>query len=49
MQSIKKILLGISVILFAILIHLFFNDGYGTDFIGIIGFVLVIVGYYSKG
>lgn len=48
MNSIKKILLGISIILFTILIHLFFNDGYVTDFIGIIGFVLVVIGYMSK-
>ena len=48
MESIKNILIGIAIILLTILIHLFLNDGYVTDFIGVIGVILVIVGYYSK-
>ena len=48
MKSIKNILIGIAIILLTILIHLFLNDGYITDFIAVIGVILVIGGYYSK-
>ncbi|MCI6668633.1 hypothetical protein [Romboutsia timonensis] len=48
MDSIKKMLLGIAILLLTIIIHLFLNEGYITDFISIIGVILVIVGYYSK-
>lgn len=41
-------LLGIAIILLTIIVHLFFNEGYITDFIAIIGCILVVVGYYSK-
>ena len=48
MDSIKKMLLGIAILLLTIIIHLLLNEGYITDFISIIGVILVIVGYYSK-
>lgn len=47
-DSIKNMLLGIAILLVTIIVHLFLNDGYITDFIAIVGVILVIVGYYSK-
>ena len=47
MDSIKNMLLGIAILLVTIIVHLFLNDGYITDFIAIVGVFLVIVGYYS--
>lgn len=41
-------LLGIAIILLTILVHLFINEGYITDFIAILGVIPVVVGYYSK-
>ena len=40
MDSIKKMLLGIAILLLTIIIHLFLNEGYITDFISIIGVIL---------
>lgn len=49
MQGIKKMLLGIAIMLAVIVFHLFYiNDGLWTDFIAIIGFIFVIKGYNSK-
>ena len=44
-KDIKIMLLGIAIILFTIVLHLFLQDGLLTDLIAIIGLLLVIVGY----
>lgn len=46
-NSIKKMLLGISIMLITIIIHLFYQDGLWTDFIAIIGFILIVKEYFS--
>ena len=47
-DSIKNMLLGIAILLVTIIVHLSFCQWYITDFIAIVGVILVIVGYYSK-
>lgn len=47
MNEIKEMLLGIAIILVTILIHLFLEVKLLTDFIAIIGFILVLEGYFS--
>ena len=46
MNQIKNILLGIRVILIVILIHLFIEIPLSTDFLAIIGIVIVLLGYF---
>lgn len=49
MQGIKNMLLGIAIMLAVIVFHLFYaNNGLWTDFIAIIGIILVIKGYNLK-
>lgn len=48
MKSIKNMLLGIAIILIIIIIHLFINNGLITDFLAIIGVILIVKGYFSK-
>ena len=47
MNQIKNMLLGIAIILVTILIHLFIEANLITDFIAIIGIILVLYGYFS--
>ena len=47
-KSIKKMLLGIAIMLITIIIHLFYQDGLWTDFIAIIGFIIIVKEYYSN-
>ena len=44
-NDVKIMLLGIAIILFTIVIHLFLESGLITDFIAIIGLFVVFVGY----
>ncbi|MEG1989060.1 MAG: hypothetical protein RR035_07710 [Oscillibacter sp.] len=46
MFTIKTMLLGITIILLTILIHLFIEDGLITDFIAVFGLLFVLVGYF---
>lgn len=49
MKEIKNMLLGIAVMLLVIIVHLFFaSTQLKTDFIAIIGIILVIKGYFTK-
>ena len=51
MQGIKNMLLGIAIMLAVIVFHLFYaktHIGLWTDFVAIIGFILVIKGYNTK-
>ena len=48
MEQIKSMLLGIAIILITIVIHLFIVDSLLTDLIAIIGFIIVLVSYFSK-
>lgn len=48
MHQIKDMLLGITIILVTILVHLFIETGLLTDFIAIIGILLVLYGYFSN-
>lgn len=49
MQGIKKMLLGIAIMLAVIVFHLFYaNDGLWTDFFAIIGLLVVMSGYKAK-
>lgn len=49
MKEIKNMLLGIAIMLSVIVFHLYMtNTGLITDFIAVIGFILVIKGYFSK-
>lgn len=48
MNQIKNMLLGITIILVAILVHLFIEAGLTTDFIAIIGIIFVLNGYLSS-
>ncbi|WP_315120771.1 hypothetical protein [uncultured Clostridium sp.] len=48
MNQIKDMLLGITIILATILIHLFIEGALLTDFIAIIGILFVLDGYFSK-
>lgn len=48
MQGIKDMLLGIAIILIVIVFHLFYSDSLVTDFIAVIGLIIVIIGYFSK-
>ena len=41
-------LLGISILLVIIIIHLFMENGYLTDIFGIIGVIVVVTGYFSN-
>lgn len=47
-KDIKDMLLGISIILVLIIIHLFIVDPLITDFIGVIGIIFILYGYLSK-
>ena len=50
MKEIKNMLLGIAIMLAVIVFHLYMtNTGLITDFIAIIGIILVIKGYCFKG
>lgn len=49
MKEIKKMLLGNAIMLAVIIFHLFYiNTALWTDFIGIIGLILVIKGYCAE-
>ena len=48
MKDIKNMLLGITIILAAIAFHLFITDMLVTDFIVIVGLIIVVFGYCSK-
>jgi len=48
MNQIKNMLLGIAIILVLILIHLHLEARLITDFIAIIGIILVLQGYFSE-
>ncbi|WP_312104166.1 hypothetical protein [Lachnoclostridium sp.] len=48
MKAIKNMLLGIAIILAVIIFHLFIEAGLWTDFIAVIGIILVLAGYNSK-
>ena len=48
MNEIKKMLLGIAIMLAAIAFHLFLADGLITDFFALLGFTFVIIGYCAK-
>lgn len=48
MEEIKKMLLGITIILMTIILHLFVTDGLSTDLIAIVGLSIVILGYHQK-
>lgn len=47
MNQVKNMLLGMAIILVPILIHLHLEAGLITDFIAIIGIILVLHGYFS--
>ena len=47
MEQIKKMLLGIGTILITIVFHLMYEECLWTDFIAILGFLIVMTGYYS--
>ncbi|MBR3868916.1 MAG: hypothetical protein IKM66_06325 [Clostridia bacterium] len=49
MKEIKKMLLGIAIMLAVIVFHLFMEDGFLPDLIAIIGLIIVVAGYISKG
>lgn len=49
MKSIKKMLLGISFLLIVIIIHLFIQEALISDFISIIGMIVIIQGYCNSG
>ena len=44
-KDIKIMLVGITIILAVIVLHLFLSDGLITDLIAIIGVILVFIGY----
>ena len=44
-HDIKIMLLGIAIILFTIILHLFLQDGLLTDLIAIVGLLVVALGY----
>lgn len=49
MKEIKNMLLGIAIMLAVIVFHLYMtNTGLITDFIAIVGLILVVKGYFSK-
>lgn len=49
MRGIKKMLLGIAIMLAVIVFHLFYaNDGLWTDFLAIIGLLVVVSGFREK-
>lgn len=48
MEEIKNMLLGISIILLVILVHLFITDGLLTDFLALIGIFIVFKAYFNK-
>lgn len=48
MDSIKNILLGISILLVVIIIHLAYLNLLITDFIGIVGIGIVIKSFFSN-
>ena len=48
MKEIKKMLLGIAIMLAVIVFHLFMEEGFLPDLIAIIGLILVVSGFISK-
>ena len=48
MNGIKKMLLGIAIMMAVIVFHMFCADGLVTDLIAIIGLMLVIIGYNTN-
>lgn len=48
MDQLKDMLLGMSILLVAILIHLFIETILFSDFLGILGIIFILKGYYSK-
>jgi len=48
MKEIKDMLLGISILLIIILFHLLITDALLTDFLALIGIVIVFKAYFNK-
>ena len=48
MYAIKNMLLGITIILVAIVYTLFIETGLITNYIAIIGIIIVLIGYFSN-
>ena len=47
-KEIKKMLLGIAIMLAVIVFHMFMEDGLWIDLIAIIGLILVVSGFIAK-
>jgi uncharacterized membrane protein len=47
-KEIKKMLLGIAIMLAVIVFHMFMEDGLWIDLIAIIGLILVVRGFIAK-
>jgi len=48
MEEIKNMLFGIAILLITIIIHQMVEAPLATDFIAIVGLILVCIGYFSK-
>jgi len=48
LKKIKDMLLGISILLLVIIIHLFITNGLLTDFLAVIGIVIILTAYFAK-
>jgi len=47
-KEIKKMLLGIAIMLAVIVFHMFMEDGLWIDLIAIVGLIFVISGFIAK-
>lgn len=48
MKSIKWMLLGNAILMTVILIHLFLEQPFITDFIGLVGLFFIYMGFYPE-
>lgn len=48
MKSIKVMLLGLALMLAVITFHLWLEQGYSTDFLALVGLIIVVCGFFGK-
>lgn len=48
MKGIRTMLLGVAIMLAVVAFHLYIMVGFWTDFIAVLGLIIVLAGYFSK-
>ena len=48
MKGVKRMLLGIALLFLTLLVHLLSREIFYTDFLAVIGLLLVLIGFWTK-